>query len=357
MNDVLFQPLTAGALQMKNRLVMAPMTRSRADDDGNVGELTATYYAQRASAGLIITEGIYPEPMGRGYVRTPGLVTRQHVAGWRRVTDAVHARGGRIVAQLMHVGRISHPSLLPGGATPLAPSAVRPAGERHTDAGPQAHVTPEALTHDGIQAIVGHFADAAGRALEAGFDGVALHGGAGYLAMQFLSPVTNLRNDGYGGNPQNRARFTVEVLEAMSRRIGVDRVGLKLTPGMTFNDMHDPDPVTTCTALLDAIAHLPLAFLDVSPGDAAHDYHALLRPRWDGAYFAGVGLDRETATAAIREGRADAALFGAAFLANPDLPARFRAHAALNAPDADTFYSGGARGYVDYPALAGTTAA
>lgn len=360
MTHALFQPLAAGQLHLKNRIGMAPMTRSRADAEGNVGELTATYYQQRAGAGLIVTEGIFPEFIGKGYLNTPGLVNRQHVAGWKRVTEAVHARGARIVAQIMHVGRISHPSLLPGNATPVAPSAVRPDGNTYTMDGPKPHETPRALARDEIHAVTRAFADAGERAIEAGFDGVQLHAGNGYLGMQFLSPNSNLRTDEYGGSVENRLRFVVETLEAMVARVGAGRVSIKVTPGTTFNDMHDPDPVGTYSALVRAIAHLPLAFIDVSPDDAhrpALEYHRVLRPLWAGTYFAGRGLTKESATALVAQGLADGAMFGSAFIANPDLPERFRRDAALAVPDANTFYTGGEKGYTDYPVLAATQVA
>lgn len=350
----LFQPLTAGPLRLKNRIALAPMTRSRADADGNVGELTATYYAQRAGAGLLVTEGIFPEFGGKGYLNTPGLVTRQHVAGWKRVTDAVHAQGAQIVAQLMHVGRITHPSLLPAGTEAVAPSAIAASGSSYTAAGPQAHPLPRALARDQIHAISAGFADASARALEAGFDGVQLHAGNGYLGMQFLSPNSNQRNDEYGGSAVNRARFIVETLEAMVARVGAGRVSLKITPGTNFNDMQDGDPADTYSTLLKQIAHLPLAFIDVSPDDANRadiDYHRLLRPLWQGVYFAGRGLDQHSASALLAAGLADGALFGSSFIANPDLPERFRRNAALAVPDANTFYTGGAQGYTDYPTL------
>lgn len=347
----LYTPLAAGTLRLRNRVLMAPMTRSRADAAGRVGPLTATYYAQRASAGLIVTEGLYPDPMGQGYVRTPGLVDEAHVAGWRSVTDAVHRGGGRIVAQLMHAGRISDPSLLPGGATPVAPSAIRPNGSTYTDAGPKPHVTPRALSAAEIAAIVERFAAAARRAIDAGFDGVELHAGAGYLPMQFLSSSTNHRSDGYGGGPLQRARFTVELLEAITAAVGASRTGLKLTPEMAFNDIHDADPEATYATLMRAIRPLQLAFVEMAPGAHAQAWHERLRPLSQAAWFAGVGFDPARARQWVEGGLADAILFGQAFIANPDLPARIAAGAPLAAADPATFYSGGARGYTDYPAL------
>lgn len=345
----LFTPLRVGPLHLPHRVLMAPMTRSRADDEGRVGPLTATYYARRAGAGLIVSEAIYPEPMGRGYVRTPGLADARHVDAWRGVTRAVHAAGGRIVAQLMHAGRISHPVLLPGGATPVAPSAVRPRGSTYSDAGSLPHVEPRALKLHEIRDLVDHFAAAARRALEAGFDGVELHAGAGYLASQFLATGTNRRDDRYGGSALNRTRFVVEVLEAVAAVAGADRTGLKITPHMDFNDLDDTDPHATHAALLQALRPLHLAFVEMAPGAQGEALHAELRPLFGGAWFAGVGFDGERARRWIESGRADAVMFGQAFIANPDLPRRLATGAPLAAADPATFYSGGAAGYVDPP--------
>jgi N-ethylmaleimide reductase len=347
----LLSPLRIGRLPLPNRILMAPMTRSRADDAGHVGPLTAEYYAQRASAGMIISEGLYPDPMGRGYVRTPGLADAGHVAAWRKVTAAVHRAGGRITAQIMHAGRISDPSLLPGDATPVAPSAVRPAGTTYTDHGTLPHVTPRALELHEVAAVIDSHASAAQRAIEAGFDAVELHGGAGYLPMQFLSTGTNQRSDRYGGGVLQRIRFVVETLEAMSAAVGADRVGLKLTPEMRFNDVIDADPVATYTRLLCALRPLHLAFLEAAPAPGSKVGHALLRPLFDGAYLAGGSFDRRSGENLLRAGGADAIVYGQLFIANPDLPRRFAQGAALAAADSSTFYAGGARGYVDYPAL------
>jgi len=345
----LFSPLRIGRLAVSNRIVMAPMTRSRADDAGHVGPLTAEYYAQRAGAGLIISEGIYPEPMGRGYVRTPGLVHAGHVAAWRAVTDAVHRAGGRIAAQIMHAGRISDPSLLPGAATPVAPSAVRPSGTTFTDEGPRPHVTPRALGLHEVAAIIDHHAKAALRAVEAGFDAVELHAGAGYLPMQFLSTGTNQRSDRYGGGVAQRIRFVVETLEAMCAAVGAERVGLKITPEMRFNDLADADAMATYTALLRALRPLNLAFLEMAPAPASLVGHAVLRPLFDGAYLAGGGFDRQSGEDLLRSGGADAIVYGQLFIANPDLPRRFAQRAPLAKADPSTFYARGARGYIDYP--------
>lgn len=347
----LFNPLQVGRYQLRNRIIMAPMTRSRADDSGVPSDLVATYYAQRASAGLIVSEGIFPSAMGKGYVRTPGLHTDAQVAAWKKVTNAVHARGGRIFAQIMHVGRISHPSLLPGNATPVAPSAVQPKGATYTDEGMKPHITPRALEVGEIRAIVKEYGEAARRAIEAGFDGVELHAASGYLPMQFLSSGTNLRNDEYGGSAQNRARFVIEALDEMIREAGADRVGIKIAPEMAFNDVSDADPQATYSTLVGLIGRKGLAYLHVTPYGKTVDYHALLRPLFDGAYFAGAGLDQAQAEALLASGKADAAVFGALFIANPDLPRRFWEQAALSTPDQATFYAGGAQGYIDYPEL------
>lgn len=349
--SLLFTPARIGRLALPNRLVMAPMTRSRADDAGVPGELVATYYAQRAGAGLIITEGTFPTAMGKGYVRTPGIETEAQLAAWRQVTEAVHARGGRIILQIMHCGRISHPSLLPGDVLPVAPSAVKPAGQTWTAGGQQDFVTPRALSLAEIAEIVAGYGAATRRALAAGFDGVELHAASGYLPEQFLSSGSNRREDAYGGPVANRTRFVLEVLQAMVAEAGGDRVGIKISPEMNYNDISDAAPQETYTHLVEALRGRGLAYLHVALFGAKADYHALLRPRFAGAYLAGGGLDQATAEAMLESGRADAAVFGSSFLANPDLPERFRQGAALNAPDRASFFTPGAQGYTDYPAL------
>lgn len=331
--------------------------RSRADDAGVPSDLVATYYAQRAGAGLVISEGVYPSAMGKGYVRTPGIETEAQVAAWKQVTDAVHARGGRIFMQLMHTGRISHPSMLPGGAQPVAPSAIKPKGQAWTDSGLQDFGTPRALTVAEIAGVVEGYRLATRRALAAGFDGVELHGATGYLPEQFLSSGSNQRQDEYGGSVANRARFVLEALSAMVAEAGGDRVGIKVSPEMNFNDIFDAAPQETYTYLVDQLRGLGLAYLHVALFGASVDYHALLRPRFDGAYLIGGGLDQAAAEAHLESGRADAAVFGSAFLANPDLPERFRQGAPLNTANRATFYTPGARGYTDYPTLGETQAA
>jgi N-ethylmaleimide reductase len=350
----LFTPVRIGRIELSNRFVMAPMTRSRADDSGVPGDLVATYYAQRAGAGLIISEGTYPTAMGKGYVRTPGIETDAQVAAWRRVTEAVHARGGRIFMQLMHCGRISHPSLLPRGALPVAPSAVKAAGQTWTADGQQDFVTPHPLSAAEIAGIVAGYRSATRRALAAGFDGVELHAASGYLPEQFLSSGSNQRQDEYGGSVANRARFVLDVLAAMVAEAGGDRVGIKISPEMNYNDISDAAPQETYTHLVEQLNAFNLAYLHVALFGTKVDYHALLRPRFDGAYLAGGGLDQKAAEALLDGGRADAAVFGSAFLANPDLPERIREGAALNAPDRATFFTPGGQGYTDYPALSAT---
>jgi len=341
-----------GRYRLRNRLVMAPMTRSRADDTTGVpSALAAQYYAQRADAGLIITEGAFPSPMGKGYVRTPGIHSAAQIEGWRRITDAVHARGGLIFLQLMHTGRISHPSMLPGGATPVAPSAIAAAGQTYTATGLQDFVVPRALDTDEIAAIVDEYRLATRHALQAGFDGVELHAASGYLPEQFLSSGTNQRTDRYGGSPENRARFIVEVLEAMIAEAGSDRVGIKISPEMGFNSVTDAAPQETYQYLVQRVSTLQLAYLHLARTGSAFDYRALVRPLFNGALLLGGGLDRESAASLIASRDADAAVFGSLYLANPDLLQRFVAGAPLNAPERETFYTDGPQGYIDYPVL------
>lgn len=350
MTNPLFQPLRLGDMTLPSRIVMAPMTRSRADDDGVQPEIAATYYGQRADAGLILTEGIYPSDMGKGYVRTPGLHSAAQVAAWRKVTKAVHDNGGRIFAQIMHTGRVAVPAFLPGGALPVAPSAVRADGQAYTDQGMQPMVTPRALETSEIAGVIDAYRHATQSALDAGFDGVELHAASGYLPEQFLSSKTNRRTDAYGGSIVNRARFVVEVLEAMASVAGAGRVGIKISPEMNFNDISDDTPQETYSHLVKQIAPMGLAYLHVALFGAKTDYHGLLRPLFKGAYLAGGGFTGKTAEEALAKGRADAIVFGAAFIANPDLPKRLARGVALAEPDKATFYAPGPHGYIDYPA-------
>lgn len=348
----LLTPVRIGRYVAPNRLVMAPMTRSRAGNDGVPSDMTVTYYAQRASAGLIISEGVFPSAMGKGYVHTPGIETEAQVAAWKKVTEAVHARGGRIFMQLMHCGRVSHPSLL-DGATPVAPSAIKPEGQAWTPGGQVDFVTPRALGLGEIAGIIDEYRQATRRAIDAGFDGVELHGASGYLPEQFLSTGSNQRQDQYGGSVEGRARFMLDVLAAMVAEAGADRVGIKISPEMNYNSITDAAPQETYTYLVDKLRGMGLAYLHVALFGTKVDYHALLRPLFDGAYLIGSGLTQDSAEAVLDGGKADATVFGSAFLANPDLPERFRQGAALNVPDRNTFFAPPtAKGYIDYPALA-----
>lgn len=348
----LFTTTPLGRYTLRNRLVMAPMTRSRADDaTGAVGNDTVTYYAQRADAGLIISEGSFPSAMGKGYVRTPGINSEAQIAAWRLVTDAVHQRGGRIFLQLMHAGRISHSSVLPDGAAPVAPSAIRHDGQVFTATGLQDLSMPRALETSEIAGVIAEYRLATRNALAAGFDGVELHAASGYLPEQFLSSGTNQRVDQYGGSLANRTRFILEVLAAMVAEAGGDRVGIKLAPEMGFNGVVDAAPQETFRYLVEQLAPLNLAYLHVAVMKPGFDYHAMLRPLFKGAYLRGGGLDKAGAETLVANGSIDAAVFGALFLANPDLPQRFASNAPLNAPHRETFFSPGPQGYTDYPTL------
>jgi N-ethylmaleimide reductase len=346
----LFAPVRIGDIDLKNRIAMAPMTRNRSPG-GVPTELNALYYGQRGTAGLIITEGTTPDAGGRGYIDIPGLYDAAQVAGWRRVTDAVHAKGGRIVVQLMHTGRISHPDFLDGG-TPVAPSAVAAAGAIFTKEGQKPHPVPRALEAAEIPAVIATYGRAARLAVEAGFDGVEIHGANGYLPSQFLSTNANLRTDEWGGSVENRARFLLGAVAAASQAIGAGRVGLRVNPGGTFNDVADSDPEATLTHIATALRGQGLAYLHLVGGAYSYDAAGIARRVFDGPLMLNGGYDAARAEADIAAGRADVIAFGTSFLANPDLPERLRAGAMLNAPDTATFYGGDARGYTDYPALA-----
>ncbi len=360
--DTLFQPLRAGALELPNRIVMAPLTRSRAGDGNVPTPLNAEYYVQRASAGLIVTEASQVSPLGQGYAWTPGIHSAAQVEGWKRVTDAVHARGGRIVLQLWHVGRISHPAL--HGQTPVAPSAIR---ARNTTSfivdaqGPRQAPTaePRALTLAEIADVVADYAQAARNAKVAGFDGVEVHGANGYLLDQFLQSGSNVRTDAYGGSVARRARLLLEVVDAVADVWGRERVGVRLSPLGSFGDMHDDTPEETFGYAVAELDRRGLAYLHLidpagtgaADADTAARMLAHLRTRWRGALILAAGQTAASAAAAIEAGRAELVAFGRAFIANPDLPARIRRDAPLNEPDPSTFYGGGAEGYTDYPAL------
>lgn len=353
----LFSPLIAGSLELPNRIVMAPLTRNRAGE-GNVPQaMNVEYYRQRASAGLIISEATQISPQGVGYPNTPGIHSTQQIEAWQDVVRAVHDRGGRIVLQLWHVGRISHPSLQPGGADPVAPSAIRPAGEAVTFSGMQRYVTPRALETGEVSALVEQYAQAAHNALQAGFDGVEIHAANGYLIDQFLRDGTNRRTDSWGGSLENRLRFLQEVTAAVCGVISADRVGVRISPENSFNDIHDSDPQTTFERVATLLDGFGLAYLHVFEGDMMTgarvvDY-ARLRALFSGCYLANCRYDLARAQAAIRSGAADMVSFGSLYIANPDLVERFRQGAALNAPDPATFYGGDEHGYTDYPFLTG----
>ncbi|MFI1629044.1 alkene reductase [Streptomyces noursei] len=350
-----FDPIVLGGRHLANRVVMAPMTRSRAYGPGaEPTELMATYYAQRAAAGLIVTEGIQPSPAGQGYPDTPGLHTPGQVRAWRTVTDAVHREGGVIFAQLMHTGRIGHPSLLPDGLVPVGPSAVAAKGQVYTHQGPMDFVTPKELGEAEIRQVIADFADAARNAIEAGFDGVEIHGANGYLIHQFLAPNSNQRTDAWGGDVEGRIRFAVEVATAVTQAIGSHRVGLRISPGNPYNDIAEDDAGATYLALLARLADLDLAYLHLLEGPDG-DLTARLRTAWDGTFvlnpFTHPAPTGPNALKLIEDGTADMVAYGALFLANPDLPRRLAAGGPFNTPDTTTFYGGDHRGYTDYPAL------
>ena len=352
----LFDPLKVGEIKLDNRIVMAPMTRSRADEQGVQPAFVAEYYRQRASAGLIITEATNVSPMAKGYVRTPGIYTPEQLESWRPVADAVHARGGRVFMQVFHTGRIALPDFLPEGARPVAPSPVRARGQNYTDEGMKEFVTPHELTVEEIRQTVRDFASAAANAVEAGFDGVELHAASGYLVQQFLATNANLRTDEYGGSVENRARFLFEVLDAIIEVVGAGRVGVKFSPRMPFNDIEERDAEELYTYILKRLSGRGLAYVHV--GDfTGEGWHALLRPVFEGVYFAGAGLTKESGEGLLANGLADAVVYGTKFISNPDLPRRFKLGAPLNEPDQTTFYTPGERGYTDYPALSQTAPA
>lgn len=361
----LSSPLTAGLLKLQHRVVMAPLTRMRAGQPGNVpNDLNAEHYRQRATpGGLIIAEATQVSEAGQGYPAAPGIHSDAQIEGWRLVTDAVHEKGGLIVLQLVHSGRISHSSLQPGGALPVAPSAVAAAGNAFTKDWERAPFeVPRALEASEIAAIVSSFRSAARNAIAAGFDGVELHGANGYLIEQFLQSRTNKRTDEYGGSIANRVRFLVEVAEAVADEVGAGRVGVRLSPFGIANDTGEDDPVPLYTHAVEALSGFGLAYVHfIEPrasGTGAADISrpempsacALFRPHWRGAIISAGGYDLQTAQEAISVGNADAIAFGRLFIANPDLVERLRLGAPLNAWNRPTFYGGSAVGYTDYPA-------
>ncbi|WP_017622993.1 alkene reductase [Nocardiopsis chromatogenes] len=352
--DPLLRPYEGRTLRLPNRIAMAPMTRGRTDDrTGTPDALTAAYYAQRAGAGLIVSEGLWVGPAAKGGPGIPGIATDEQTAAWRGVTSAVHAAGGRIYAQLWHVGRMTHPVTLPGSREPLAPSPVPITGEEiYTSQGRLPHVTPREMTTAEVEEAVAQFTAAARNAVRAGFDGVEVHGANGYLVQQFLAENTNRRGDRYGGSVEGRTRFAREVVHAVAAEVGPERVGLRISPGNPENEIREEDPASTYRPLLEALDPLGLAYLHVIERGS---YPALadLRPRWSGTLIANYNgaapTRREQAAPLLESGTADLFSFGRLFIANPDLPERFASGAPLAEPRWDLVYGGGAEGYIDYP--------
>ena len=352
----LFSPVKLGSIAMSNRMVMAPLTRNRSSMEGVPQDINVTYYEQRATAGLIITEATPISAMGHGYPLLPGIYTDAQVDGWKKVTDAVHAKGGKIVIQLWHVGRISHPTLL-NGATPVAPSAVKPAGKAFTFNGLVDYVEPRALDASEFPGIVADYVQASKNAIKAGFDGVEIHSANGYLLDQFLRDGSNKRGDIYGGSIENRARFLMEVTKAVVDAIGSDKVGLRLSPVNPFNDMKDSNPQAVFNYVTEQLNQFNLAYLHVVEGGIhgggvadAFDFDAM-RKLCKSPYIANLSYDKARGNAAIASGHADAVAYGVPFIANPDLVERFRQDASLNEADSKSFYGGTEKGYTDYPTL------
>lgn len=361
MIDHLFQPLRVGNVTIRNRIVLPPLSRHRSHLDGAPTPLNLEYYRQRAGAGLIITEGAYPSDMGKAYLYIPGICNEKHVAGWRTVTDAVHQAGGAIFCQIMHSGRLSDPLILPDGAQPIGPSAVQPdpTARHYTVNCPRPirgipYMEPRAMTIDEVKATVGEYRAAAERALCAGFDGVEIHAGSGYLPNQFLSMSANLRTDAYGGSIENRARFLIECVEAMSEVNGSGFVAVRVSPGFTFQNVYDDDPIATYSYVARALSGRGLAYFHVGNYGMDWDVYGTLRPLFDGPFMVVGGFTRQSAAEMIANGGADMVGFGQAFIANPDLPDRFRRGLDISRPSVASWYTQGAEGYTDYPDFAGS---
>lgn len=346
----LFDPLRAGALTLRNRIVLAPLTRCRASEGRVPNDLMRDYYVQRAAAGLILSEATSVTPMGVGYPDTPGIWSDDQVVGWKRITDAVHAAGGTMLLQLWHVGRVSHPSYL-DGALPVAPSAIAPQGHVSLIRPKTDYVVPRALELSEIPGVVAEYRRGAENAKRAGFDGVEVHGANGYLLDQFLQDSTNLRTDAYGGPIENRARLLLEVVDACIDVWGADRVGLHLAPRGDAHTMGDSNPLATFGYVAEQTGQRRIAFLCAREHEGADSIGPQLKKIFGGVFIANEKFTKETAEAAITSGRADAVAFGQLFIANPDLPERFKLSAPLNAPDPATFYAQGPKGYTDYPYL------
>ena len=357
---MLFDSLKVGALTLPNRILLAPLTRARASLDHLPNDMMAEYYAQRASGGLLITECTMVAPNTSAFTTEPGIYSPAQIAGWKKVTDAVHAKGGRIFMQIWHAGRAAHPAMN-GGAENVGPSAIAIDGEVHTPEGKLPNVQPRALTLEEIPSMVDAYVQGAKNAIEAGFDGVEVHGANGYLIDQFLRDSANQRTDGYGGALENRARFLFEVLTAVTAAIGADHVGLRLSPLNSYNSMIDSDPLALIGFLAERLNAFNLAYLHVMRADffqqQSADVMPVARANYKGVLIGNMGYTPAEAEQAISEGKLDAVAFGTAFLANPDLPARIQASAELNPPNPATFYTPGPEGYTDYPAMATATAA
>jgi N-ethylmaleimide reductase len=347
----LLSPVRLGPYELRNRVVMAPMTRNRAGAGRAPTSAAVQYYEQRASAGLIVTEATHAVPAGVGYPNTPGIHTPEQIAAWRRVTEAVHARGARIFLQIWHTGRISHPSLQPDGALPVAPSPIAPPGQLYTGQGMAPFVTPRALELDELPGIVEGFAEGARHALAAGFDGVEIHGANGYLLDQFLRDGSNHRTDAYGGPVERRARLLLEVTEAVAGVLGAGRVGVRVSPRNPYNSMHDSNPAATFGYVARALNAIGPAYLHVTEtrGGEERLVSPALRDAFDGTFIANGGYTQALAESALATGAADLVAFGVPFISNPDLPERFAVGAPLAPADRATFYGGDERGYVDYP--------
>ncbi|EKS29057.1 alkene reductase [Afipia felis] len=354
----LFEPYRLGAITLSNRIVMAPLTRNRAASGFVPGPLAAEYYGQRASAGLLVTEASQISQQGQGYQDTPGIYSKDQIAGWKKVTEAVHAKGGHIYIQIWHVGRISHTSLQPGNGAPVAPSAIR-ANSKTFVGGQFAEVSqPRALELGEIPGLLDTYKKAAVNALEANFDGVEIHGANGYLLDQFARDGSNKRTDAYGGSIENRARLMLEVSQAVAAEVGADRTGIRISPVTPANDISDSNPQPLFDHIVDGLSALKLGYLHVVEGatggprdNVTFDYGSLRR-RFNGTYIANNGYDLALANKTLAAGNADLIAFGKAFISNPDLVERLKAGAQLNQWDQATFYGGAAKGYTDYPALA-----
>jgi len=354
----LFQPVQFGPYKLSNRIVMAPLTRSRAQKGDIPSLLAPEYYRQRATAGLIITEATQISPQGKGYAFTPGIYNSAQVDGWKSVTEAIHKEGGRIFLQLWHVGRISHPALQPNGELPVAPSAIKPVGYAFTEEGFVPFVTPRALETNEIPGIIEQYRVASQYALDAGFDGVEIHAANGYLIDQFLRDGTNHRTDTYGGSLENRTKLLLEVTAAIITIWGAERVGVRLSPISPANDILDSDPATLFTYVVEQLNQFGLLYLHLIEGDTGGARQVensfdlqILRRLFNGIYIGNNGYDRELAVTARQQGLVDLVAFGRLFISNPDLVERLQRATPLNKLDTDTLYGGGAKGYIDYPFL------